>query len=540
MKHLLILLLVVSNLAACAGFSTLNYPPKVWLADKDMEPTQKPKEKWAYAYADDADVELIYEMEKAIEATVTSPNRPVRQLISNKLEAMNTSNFDEAPDSTWFTNRIGRYDLDTKQIVQGPNTASGPPKRPWTILNVDPKSRPPSVLIEDSRRGRYLLTFDLPGHPALETGAAMVATLFLHAAGYNVPECHIIDIDASAYSATQISTVGGRLDEKRLATKDDIEEFLSHIDQSRGRQHIRALATKLPEGTDVGPFSFLGKRGGDINDRIPHEHRRELRGLYVFSAFLDHVMMFDAHTRDYFIADNDDKGYIRHYLVRFDDSLGSEHIEESSEIRKMSLRDSFDAEQFYPSAWSSALPNAAFDNVTYLDGLWGAKILARFTDKDIAAIVNEAKYSDANQSEYITNTLIARRDRAIKFWFSKVPPLDKFVLTSDSSGYSISFDNLAVTYGIEKEGIAKYRWIIRGAKGRLTILGLQETDIREFKIPKDAAARMKAGKIYTLTLQMTRPGEKEWSQSIDLFLQNTDSLGMQLLGIKRNYSRYSF
>ena len=34
---------------------------------------------------------------------------------------MNVNSLDEVPDSTWFTNRIGRRDMSMAEIVRGPD-----------------------------------------------------------------------------------------------------------------------------------------------------------------------------------------------------------------------------------------------------------------------------------------------------------------------------------------------------------------------------------------------------------------------------------
>ena len=62
----------------------------------------------------------------------------------------------------------------------------------------------------------------------------------------------------------------------------------------------RATALKVP--TDVvslvGPYQLFGTRNDDPNDTVPHEHRRDLRGLQVFAAWLNHTRMDALHTFD--------------------------------------------------------------------------------------------------------------------------------------------------------------------------------------------------------------------------------------------------
>ena len=49
--------------------------------------------------------------------------------------AVNINTVDEVPDSSWFTNRIGRDQWSTERLVRGPDTGSGPAPGPWTIVS---------------------------------------------------------------------------------------------------------------------------------------------------------------------------------------------------------------------------------------------------------------------------------------------------------------------------------------------------------------------------------------------------------------------
>ena len=37
------------------------------------------------------------------------------------VRALNVNTVDEVPDSSWFTNRIGRHDLSVAEVVKGPD-----------------------------------------------------------------------------------------------------------------------------------------------------------------------------------------------------------------------------------------------------------------------------------------------------------------------------------------------------------------------------------------------------------------------------------
>ena len=68
-----------------------------------------------------------------------------------------------------------------------------------------------------------------------------------------------------------------------------------------------------------------------------------------------------------------------------------------------------------------------------------------FTDDDIRAIVEMAKYSDARSTEFMISTLVERRNRIGRTFFSKILPLDHFRLENGN----LQFDDLAVLYGFQ-------------------------------------------------------------------------------------------
>jgi len=45
--------------------------------------------------------------------------------------ALNVNTLGEVPDSSWFTNRLGRYDMTIDEVVRGPNQVEGPAPGIW-------------------------------------------------------------------------------------------------------------------------------------------------------------------------------------------------------------------------------------------------------------------------------------------------------------------------------------------------------------------------------------------------------------------------
>lgn len=47
--------------------------------------------------------------------------------------AVNVNTLDEVPDSSWFTNRLGRGDMTIEELVRGPDTVEGPAPGVWQV-----------------------------------------------------------------------------------------------------------------------------------------------------------------------------------------------------------------------------------------------------------------------------------------------------------------------------------------------------------------------------------------------------------------------
>jgi hypothetical protein len=171
------------------------------------------------------------------------------------------------------------------------------------------------------------------------------------------------------------------------------------------------------------------------------------------------------------------RGFIRHYMFDFGSTLGSgsvfaqvpragnEYILEWAPALKTLVTlglyvrpwvsveypdvspavGRFESEFFDPAKWRPEYPNPAFDNMRPDDAFWGARLVAKFTDERIKAIVAKARYGDPAATDYIARTLIARRDKVLKTWLTGVNPIVDPSLGSDGA---FTFRNAAVDAGV--------------------------------------------------------------------------------------------
>jgi len=88
------------------------------------------------------------------------------------------------------------------------------------------------------------------------------------------------------------------------------------------------------------------------------------------------------------------------------------------------------------------------------DAYWAAKKVMTFTDDEIRAIVEQGQFSNPEAVDYITKTLIARRDAIGRAWFRRVLPVEELRIENDE----VRFENLAVRYRFTAAPTYRYEW----------------------------------------------------------------------------------
>src|SRR6188508_3094272 len=83
--------------------------------------------------------------------------------------------FDEVPDSTWFTNRIGRRTITPEELRAAPGGVGSPePHKPWTIISSKVGGLSDGFIIKDARGEKFILKFDMRGKPETESATHVI------------------------------------------------------------------------------------------------------------------------------------------------------------------------------------------------------------------------------------------------------------------------------------------------------------------------------------------------------------------------------
>ena len=399
-----------------------------------------------------------------VENTFLSPGDHTNQ------RAMNVNTADEVPDSSWFTNRIGRRTLTIDEYVRGPNVSGPPAPGPWTVVSGKSDGITPGFTVRDAAGTLWFIKFDPPSNPEMATGAEVISTKLFWALGYHVPENYLATLDPALLVVGDTATYRDSLGKRQALTRAVVDEFLAR-GARRADGRFRVIASRALSGTPIGPFKYFGTRLDDPNDIFPHEHRRELRGLRAFSAWLNHDDSRSINSLDT-IVEAGGRKIVRHHLIDFGSTLGSasvaaqkpragnEYIWEARPTLLTMLSFGFwvrpwikvqypvypavgriEAAYFWPERWKPEYPNVAFDNARPDDLFWAARRIMAVPDEAIRAVVGAAEYSELGAANYLADVIIARRDKIGLQWLTGVNPLADFAL--DRSG-ALTFVNTAV------------------------------------------------------------------------------------------------
>jgi hypothetical protein len=398
-------------------------------------------------------------------------------------DSLGVNTLGEVPDSSWFTNR-DISSLSIEAVKKGARVHGGP-QPPYKVVAAKTEGVSAGFRIRDARGLLYFVKADPPSNPEMATAADVMGALFLYAAGYNVPENYILVGRPAEFRLAEKATVKSISGKNRRLTAGELRQILDRIPREKDGS-IRLMGSLSLPPKIAGPFRYAGVRSDDPNDLVPHQQRRDLRGLAVLFAWLNHTDAKGDNSLDTVEGEGENARFV-HHLLDFGDCFGSDsdiakdprHGQEYIVLpikwrrmytlglsapdwetvhypQEMKAVGNFTAAAFDPLAWKANYPNPAFVEMTALDGYWGAKRVMGFRDEPIRAVVEEGQFRDPKVVDYITRVLESRRDAIGRAWFRRVLPLEGFRILDDR----LAFDDLAVQYGFSSPSRYQLSWFV--------------------------------------------------------------------------------
>ncbi len=392
-------------------------------------------------------------------------------------EAVNVNSLDEVPDSSWFVNRIGAHaitarDLDlgacaSEQLLDPDHAADGS----WLIDKGKGEGSTPGFRVVVPGKGKFMLKADAPTdqQPERMAAASTIGAAIFHAVGYYISCERVVYIRPSILRLKPGLTSKGNFEEERPFDQSALDRVLAG--SSHRNSLVRLSASAWLPGHAIGPFRFENVRADDPNDVVPHQDRRELRGMRVLASWLGRHDAREANSYDAWFADNkkpedSSPGHVIHYQLDVSETFGSlslgggdnptawswdpvarrlnhSYVIDWADIGKdlftlgIPLRSwdkahltpererfgYFNADDFDPDEWKAMYPNAAFSRATERDNAWMARILAHFTPEMVRALARLGDFTDPANTDYLANVLERRLQRILVRYLTRLSPI---------------------------------------------------------------------------------------------------------------------
>jgi hypothetical protein len=385
-------------------------------------------------------------------------------------ESVDVNSMDEVPDSAWFQNRVGKGWMTAEQVRDGACKpidildGDSAPDGSWLIDKGKTDGSTPGFRVVVPGKGKYMIKLeDQKDHPERQSAASAIGSAVYHAAGYYATCEQVIYFRPSVLKLTP------GLDMRRnyfapveKLTPAALEKMLT-ASTHRG-ELVRAQASSWIKGHSIGPAKHQGTRADDPNDVVPHENRRELRGLRLIAAWLDRFDAREANSFDTWMADDPKRpdsspGHVVHYQLDTSEALGGDwgalgvtsvsqrlgssyvfdwgdtaedlmslgipkrRWEDAHPVKGHELFGIYTIEGFDPTLWKEEYSNIAFRRMTERDAAWMARILARFTPEAVRELAALGNFTDPSNTTYLAHVMQVRLDRVLERYLLRLSPI---------------------------------------------------------------------------------------------------------------------
>ncbi|HEY2370429.1 MAG TPA: hypothetical protein VGH87_28730, partial [Polyangiaceae bacterium] len=332
--------------------------------------------------------------------------------------------------------------------------------------------------------------------------AATIGAATFWAAGYNAECQQVVYVRPSLLKLTPGLRSRANFEPERAFDQKRLDQLMKKSVTRDGKYRMSASAWM--SGYAIGPYRYEGTRKDDPNDVIPHEDRRDLRGMRVLAAWLGRTDGREANSFDTWFADDPKKpesspGVVVHYA--FDESevlggdwpwappeiaarLGSSYLidwgdighdfvtlgaevrpwEDVKPVKGHELFGYYEVDHFDPEKWKNEYPNVAWSRMTERDAAWMARILSHVSPEMIHALARMADFSDPAQTAYIEHVMAGRLDRVLERWLTRLSPIGDLRI----EGNDLCGVDMAEMRGLRAPGAFRYTARARNAAFAVT------------------------------------------------------------------------
>ncbi|MEO5616882.1 MAG: hypothetical protein ABIS67_03850, partial [Candidatus Eisenbacteria bacterium] len=302
--------------APVAPWATVVLAAAVWALPAAAQP-HVPKATEISYYYDIFDHSLIRPISRQLD-----PVHVLRKISARPKEAANVDERDQVRlPSTWWQPRAGFRRVTVEQMLTGPGPGTGPAPGVWTVTRAKTQGVTPGFFIKDTSGARFIIKFDPPANQEMATSADAISCVLYWACGYNVPDNTVAFFRPEDLRIADGANYVNERGQKRPMSQEFLTDLLANLPR-RPDGTIRSVASRLLAGQPLGPFEYRGRRRDDPEDLIPHELRRELRGLWTIAAWTNHADVRGPNSLDMWLT-GDERSFVRHYLIDFGSCLGS-------------------------------------------------------------------------------------------------------------------------------------------------------------------------------------------------------------------------
>ena len=418
----------------------------------------------------------------------------------------------------------------------------------------------PGFRMTDAEGQIYQIEVDPPSNPEMASGAEIIGTAFYHAIGYNVVDVYLAEIDRDALVIADGATIRDPLNGRRRQMKKyDLDNVFNRAARLKNG-HYRVLVSRFASGKPLGNFRYYGTRPDDPERHRPARappraaRRARLRRVAESRRLARHQQ--PGHARDGRTAAHGSSTTCStsgrfwaaapstRSVIGRATNTSSSRSRDGSRWPRSACTSGRGCTIDYPDVPKSVgrLEADAFRSREVEAGVSqpgvrrtcgrtmrsGRRASCRSSpDEAIRAVVEKAAYTDPAATDFMTKTIIARRDKVVATWLNQVCPVVDTTLSADGT---LAFTNAAVE---AKAATAPERYELNWF--RFDNATDQRTPVGEAMRVTAGSARMPnglTGDFVGVSITAVHAQQPGWANPSTFFFRRASG-GWSLVGVER-------